>query len=89
MLVDAEIQRLVQTATRTFYEPKFVILIDQLVRKEAWVVPLYYRSQSRLIYQSARLPSMKDEELAARVGTKEKDLAKIAVKLAEDGFLAT
>lgn len=32
---------------------------------------------------------MRDEELAARVGLTTKDVAKIANKLAEDGFLAT
>lgn len=32
---------------------------------------------------------MRDEELAARIGVNTKDVAKIANKLAEDGFLAT
>lgn len=35
------------------------------------------------------LYSMRDEELAARVGLTTKDVAKIANKLAEDGFLAS
>jgi len=37
MTVDSEILKLVQVTLRTFYEHKFVILIDQLVRKEAYV----------------------------------------------------
>lgn len=35
MAIDPEILKLVQVTTRTFYEPKYVITVDQLVRKEA------------------------------------------------------
>lgn len=35
---DPEVVKLVQTTLRTFYEPRYIILMDQLVRKEAWVL---------------------------------------------------
>lgn len=37
MVINAEVAKLVQVTLRTFYEHKYVILIDQLVRKEAYV----------------------------------------------------
>jgi hypothetical protein len=37
MAIDPEILRLVQVTTRMFYAPRYVIMMDQLVRKEAYV----------------------------------------------------
>jgi hypothetical protein len=34
---ESEIRTLIQTTLRTFYEAKYTIVMDQLVRKEAWV----------------------------------------------------
>lgn len=37
MVVDSEVVRLVQVTLRTFYDNKFAVVMDQLVRKEASV----------------------------------------------------
>lgn len=37
VVAEGEVVRLVQVTLRTFYEPKFAVVMDQLVRKEASV----------------------------------------------------
>ena len=39
VVAEGEVVRLVQVTLRTFYEPKFAVVLDQLVRKEASVPP--------------------------------------------------
>lgn len=50
--------------------------------------PLFHLSLL-LLAETPTPRSMRDEELAARIGLNSKEMGKLANKLAEDGFLAT
>jgi hypothetical protein len=80
----------VQTVSRAFYEPSHVILLDQLLKRDACVPPSLAASSPSPLGGVADLSKgrrFREDDLAALTGVNTKDLARLAGPLIGDGLV--
>ena len=73
---------LVQHVCRAFYDPKYIVVMDQLVRHPVYVISLLWRT-----YISRVNSRLKEDDLAGRLGLQLKELSKLTAVLNADKLL--